>query len=205
MIAPRTLVIWTVALVAAVALTVGCGRPVEEPEPEPEINPAQAAFMDHLAALCGQAFPGHTEFVAEEDSPFADATLAMAVAECSEGEIRIPFHVNDDTWSRTWVLTLDERGLLLKHDHRHQDGTPEEDTNYGGWATEDGLPSRQVFPADYETAEMFPEAATNIWTLELNQETQAFNYILTRHGAPRFRATFDLTQGRPIAPENNDN
>ena len=199
MLAPENLAARSAVLAVALALMIGCGAPVEEPAPEP-FDPSQREFIGHLADLCGQIFPGATELVADETLPPADAKLAMTVKECSEKQVRIAFHVNQDTWSRTWVVTLKEEGLLLKHDHRNQDGTPQERTNYGGWATEGGLPTLQVFPADDETRELVPEAATNIWTLELNKEKQTFSYILTRFGEPRFRAVFDLTQGQPIEP-----
>ena len=48
--------------------------------------------------------------------------------------------------SRTWILTLSEKGLLFKHDHRHPDGTPDKITMYGGWAAEGGTAYLNVFP-----------------------------------------------------------
>ncbi|MBA2436542.1 MAG: hypothetical protein H0V54_15925, partial [Chthoniobacterales bacterium] len=83
-------------------------------------------------------------------------------------------------------------GLRLKHDHRHPDGTPDKQTNYGGWATNDGTATRQQFPADEETAALIPEAATNIWTLEIDREKRTFLYALERNKAPRYRAVFAL-------------
>jgi len=121
----------------------------------------------------------------------------MHVEICTEREIRVPFHVDEDR-SRTWVLTRSDAGLLLKHDHRHEDGTPEELTMYGGWARDGGTSLRQSFPADEQTAKMLPAAATNVWTLEL-EPGRRFVYDLTRHGQPRFRAEFDLS--RPLEKE----
>ena len=50
---------------------------------------------------------------------------------CDLAEIRIPFHVGEDR-SRTWVMTPTSVGLRLKHDHRHEDGSEDEVTQYGG-------------------------------------------------------------------------
>lgn len=109
--------------------------------------------------------------------------------------MRIPFQVGENR-SRTWVLTLDEQGLLLKHDHRHADGTPDEITMYGGYATPAGTDRVQSFPADEHTATLIPAAATNEWSLVLNKESKTLSYILKRDGQLRFRADFDL--GRAI-------
>lgn len=157
----------------------------------------RAAFFRNLSALCGNAYEGRTEFVLRPDDPFLTARLVMRVDSCGAAEIRIPFDVDEDR-SRTWILTLSPEGLLFKHDHRHPDGTPDEITMYGGWARPGGTEHRQSFPADAHTAELIPDAATNVWTLELDPERGTFTYHLERHDATRFRAVFDL--GRPLAP-----
>jgi hypothetical protein len=105
--------------------------------------------------------------------------------------IRIPFHVGEDK-SRTWILTLTDAGLLFKHDHRHADGTPDKITMYGGLAAPSGTQYTQSFPADAETAKLIPEAATNVWTLQINPEKQQFMYYLERHKEPRYKALFNL-------------
>jgi hypothetical protein len=173
--------------VLLVAAALGCRRAADEPAYD-----ARQAFFERLATLCGQSFAGKAVHSATEDDPMMQARLTMHVDSCTAGEIRVPFHV-DENRSRTWVLTRRDGGLLLKHDHRHEDGTPEELTMYGGWATEEGTSERQSFPADEETAQMLPAAATNVWTMEIHQGRQ-FVYDLQRHGQPRFRAEFDLSQ-----------
>jgi hypothetical protein len=50
----------------------------------------------------------------------------------------------------------------------------------------------QRFPADAETAKLIPEAATNVWTLQIVPEKQQFTYSLERHAEPRYRALFNL-------------
>jgi hypothetical protein len=165
----------------------GCGRE------EPIERASHELFFDNLAGLCGLTFAGHSDFTLADNDDFTGASLVMHVASCTENEIRIPFIVNEDS-SRTWVVTLHENGLLLKHDHRHADGTPEDITMYGGWSTDDGSMYVQRFPADDYTAELIPEAETNVWTLEINPETNQFIYFLERHDEPRYRAIFDLSE-----------
>ena len=151
----------------------------------------QRAFFENLKRLCGQQFEGETVFPPDKDHPLAGKRLVMRVETCRGKEIRIPFHVGEDK-SRTWVLTLTDEGLLFKHDHRHADGTPDKITMYGGLAAPNGTRHVQSFPADAETAKLIPEAATNVWTLEINPGKRQFSYYLQRHREPRYKALFNL-------------
>ena len=148
----------------------------------------QKLFFENVKKLCGERFEGVTEFPEDPTHDFAGKKLVMHVETCTDNEIRIPFRVGEDK-SRTWILTLSDKGLLLKHDHRHADGTPDEVTMYGGWAAE-GDGSRQRFAADAETAKLIPEAATNVWTLEFDAAAGRFIYALERNAAPRYKAVF---------------
>lgn len=132
-------------------------------------------------------------FPEEDKNPFKGQELSIYFAACTETEVRIPFRVGEDH-SRTWVLTLDEKGLLLKHDHRHEDGTPDAITMYGGYANSNGNAFAQHFPADAYTANLIPAAATNEWSLVLSSDKKTLSYILTRDGQLRFRADFDLRE-----------
>jgi hypothetical protein len=107
----------------------------------------QRAFFENLKRLCGRQFEGETVFPPDKDHPLAGKRLVLSVETCCEKEIRIPFHVGGDK-SRTWVLTLTDRGLLFKHDHRHADGKPDAITMYGGLAAPPGTQYIQSFPAD---------------------------------------------------------
>jgi hypothetical protein len=172
-------------------------------EPAAESPPAtvdpQEVFWTALTALCGQAFEGSVQDPQPQDTAFAGRTLVMHVRECTQDEIRIPFHVDDDR-SRTWVLTRTETGLRLKHDHRHADGSEDEVTQYGGDTSDSGTATQQSFPADQETATLLPAAATNVWTMELEPATR-FAYTLRREGTDRrFRVEFDLTRTVPAPP-----
>lgn len=154
-------------------------------------NP-QEAFFDRVATLCGQQFGGASVFPDDPEDEMYGAELTMTVETCTENEIRIPFYVDEDS-SRTWVITRTEKGLLLKHDHRYPDGTPHDLTDYGGYAGNSGSATRQYFAADEETAEMLPEASTNVWMLEIDEDAEQFIYYLERHEEPRFRAEFSMS------------
>lgn len=173
------LILAVVLLSASTSITAG------------QTSQSQSAFFQNLRKLCGRSFEGVTIFPQNPDHPMVGKKLVITIGSCSDKEIRVPFQVGEDK-SRTWILTLDEKGLLLKHDHRHEDGTPDEVTMYGGWATAEGTIHRQLFPADAETKKLIPEAATNVWTLEIDENKQELVYYLERHKEPRFRAVFNM-------------
>ena len=150
-------------------------------------------FTEMLAANCGKSFGGTTIFPADGTDPFAGKALVMHIQTCNDSTIRIPFYVGEDR-SRTWVLTNVPEGLQLKHDHRHEDGTPDEVTMYGGISTLHADSLAQRFPADAYTAALIPAAATNEWTMALSPDGKKFSYILKRDGKMRFQADFDLTK-----------
>lgn len=176
------------------ALSLGCGA--APPNADPDTAP-QNSFWSSLHSLCGRAFEGKMVQGNQSDDSFASSRLVMHVRECADSEIRIPFHVGEDR-SRTWVLTRTEAGLRLKHDHRLEDGTPDEVTQYGGDTATPGTPEWQEFPADEFTASLIPAASTNVWTIEVIPDT-IFAYALRREGTDRrFRVEFDLT--RPVQP-----
>jgi len=161
-------------------------------------NP-QLVFWASLEALCGQAFEGRVVESQPPDEAFESQTLVMHVRECQSDEIRIPFQVGEDR-SRTWVITPTPTGLRLKHDHRHEDGTEDEITQYGGDTRGPGTAIVQDFHADVFTGNLVPAAATNVWTVEVDPG-RLFAYALRREGADRrFRVEFDLQRPVPTPP-----
>ncbi len=150
-----------------------------------------AMFFHALSAYCGKTLTGKTTFPNDPNHDFANKALVLNFASCKENKIKVPFAVGNDH-SRTWIITLNEGKLSLKHDHRHKDGSPDEVTNYGGTANTQGTKWQQHFPADEFTTLLIPAAATNIWTLTINLETKTLTYGLTRHGKDRYRAIFKL-------------
>ena len=161
------------------------------------------AFMASLQGLCGKAFEGRVVTSDPADADFAGKRLVMHVRQCSPNEVRIPFHVGDDR-SRTWIVTRTATGLRLKHDHRHEDGSPDALTMYGGDTATPGTPSRQEFPVDAESVALFTRTSrtvsnTNVWAMEIHPAM--FAYELRRPPVPGgrfFRVEFNLT--RPVAP-----
>lgn len=185
------------ALSLAAALS-GCGT-----LPRSQVSDPQDAFFERIAALCGNAYAGR--IAADEPAPtgadpFHGKALVMHVRECDEHTIRIPFHVGEDR-SRTWVLARTPGGLRLKHDHRHEDGSPDAMTMYGGDTAATGSAQRQQFPVDAESQAMFTREGrtvsnTNVWAMEIERD-RVFVYELARPGR-LFRVEFDLT--RPVSP-----
>ena len=152
-----------------------------------QITRDQVAFFETLSHLCGGMFEGKKTFPDDPNDSFAGKHLVANIVSCNYKEILIPFSVGKDH-SRTWVLKKTPQGLLLKHDHRHPDGTPDDITMYGGWAMANGTANKQYFAADAQTKEMLPEAATNVWMLSIDNDNGVLTYSLSRHNQPRFAA-----------------
>ena len=127
--------------------------------------------MERLMRLCGKTLEGRlVSPPVAADADFAGKRLVAHVRDCSPTEFRIPFAVGDDR-SRTWVVTRAPTGLTLKHDHRHEDGTEDKLSQYGGETVRPGTPQRQEFPADQFSKDLFVRegrtaSVTNIWALE---------------------------------------
>ncbi|MCQ3828487.1 hypothetical protein HXX02_03440 [Microbulbifer elongatus] len=179
---------------------------------ESQEHPADQ-FLSHIATHCGQAFAGDitaNEPRSDEPDAFEGKELVMHVRGCDDPtrEIRIPFHVGDDH-SRTWVLTRTTNGLRLKHDHRHEDGSEDAVTMYGGDTASEGTENRQEFPVDEESIETFNReglnaSIENTWAMEIHP-SRYFIYELTRPNGREFRVQFDLSKPvqEPPAPWGN--
>lgn len=176
----------------ALAATASASLPAND-----QVLPADA-FFDRIATHCGQAFAGTiiTSQPPIPNDPFAGRALLMHVRECGPAELKIPFHIGDNH-SRTWVLTRTADGLRLKHDHRHEDGSEEAVTMYGGDTTTPGTRVRQEFPVGQSSIEMFlredlPGSTTNTWAMEI-EPGQRFMYELSRPDGRLFQVEFDLS------------
>jgi hypothetical protein len=156
----------------------------------------QNRFWESLLTLCGKAFEGKVIEAPAGDATFADKRLVIHVRECKDGVVRIPLHVGEDR-SRTWVISRNAMGLRLKHDHRHEDGTEDKQTQYGGDTAASGSATRQEFPADAHTAAVIPAAKANVWTVEVHPG-RTFVYALRRERTDRrYRLEFELA--KPVA------
>ncbi len=177
-----------------VAALAGCASvaPVEE-------VPA-ARFFETLSAHCGKAYAGRAVVDEGGSGDWDGKPLVMHVADCSDEQIRIPLTVGEDR-SRTWVVTrIGADRLALKHDHRHEDGSPDAVTMYGGTSEVAGTAARQSFPVDEESIALFETegldaSVVNVWAMDISD--RAFAYELKRPTGRHFRAEFDLTQ--PVA------
>ena len=148
-------------------------------------------FWNNLQKHCGLAYEGVLE-QPKDDEGFAGKKLVMHVRSCSKSEIRVPFFVGEDQ-SRTWVFTKKKGVITLKHDHRHEDGSEDEVTQYGGTASNSGSATLQMFPADQYTASLLPRAATNVWSVTL--DGKSYSYNLSRiYNNTLFSVVFDLTK-----------
>lgn len=141
--------------------------------------------------------------------------MVMHVRECSDTRIAVPFHIQDADggWdrSRTWLITRtgtgDGAGLRLKHDHRHEDGTHDAVTMYGGDTATGGTATAQDFLVDAESIAMFranglAASVTNVWRVEVDpaqSEGAQFAYQLSRANR-LFRVEFDLSNPVPPPP-----
>jgi len=166
-----------------------------------DVDP-QSVFLDALRKHCGLSYAGQivANTPAEPNDPFAGKPLVMHVRECSEDAIKIPFHVGDDR-SRTWVISRTESGLRLKHDHRHEDGSEDALTQYGGDTAFAGSALRQEFPVDAYSIAMFEQqgrsvSISNTWAIEIAPGQRSL-YELSRPNGRLFQVEFDLT--RPVA------
>jgi len=162
-------------------------------------------FWTQLETHCGNAYEGEIIEGGKEGDGFTGKKLVMHVRSCEINVIRIPFVVGDDK-SRTWVLSMDDEKIIsLKHDHRHEDGTEDKISQYGGKSSNHGLENLQMFPADTHTSKMIPAASTNIWWFTIDETSLTYN--LCRVGTDRlFTVRFDLTKTieTPDAPWGSD-
>jgi hypothetical protein len=159
----------------------------------------QRAFLDNLAAPCGQAFGGRLVLTPEGDDMLTGTeALIVHFRDCEADEVRIPFHVEVEAtgeWnrSRTWYVMARDDGLELRHDHREPDGSESTRTWYGGRTTTGGTATRQDFASPERTA----AAGTPVgWRIEIEPGV-LYRYGTTYAGEYDWMIEFDLS--RPIA------
>ncbi len=150
-------------------------------------------FWQLLQQHGNKAYQG--EVIAGMTDAFKDGPLVMHVKVFNDSLMKIPFFVGNDK-SRTWVLTLKDDRILLKHDHRNPDGSEDKVTQYGGRTTNAGTANMQIFPADQQTIDLLPAAGGNIWWITIDENH--FTYNLRRIGTDRlFTVKFDLNHPIP--------
>jgi hypothetical protein len=150
-------------------------------------------FMTNLGTFCGKSLEGRLANGDATDKDFASSRLIMGPVRCEMNEISIPFAVGENR-TRTWVITRTSDGVRLKHVHRHADGHEDTVSRYGGDTAAPGTATRQEFPVDQFSKELFlanklERSVTNTWAVEA-VPGKLFAYELRR--ANRFfRVEFD--------------
>ncbi|MGB0908626.1 MAG: hypothetical protein ACPGVT_14145 [Maricaulaceae bacterium] len=166
----------------------------------PAADGPQDEFFAALKTFCGQTHTGKVTSEDEADADWRKEVLVVGPVSCEKNEIRMPLAVGANT-SRTWIVTRGDSSLTLKHDHRHDDGSPDAVTNYGGTTASVGTAERQEFPVDEFSIDLFKReglaaSVTNTWAFEA-MPGERLAYELSRppvDGKRRFfRAEFDLT------------
>lgn len=213
-------------LLTVIAIVFGCGSQTPEPpvtadnsagavsspgpassaskldDPPPAPPPSvQNQFWSALTALCGQAYAGRLTVGTEEsDRSVGEVDLVMDVRQCSDNEIRIPFHVGENR-SRTWFVRRAGNRFTLDHRHRDEQGHAHDPTGYGGATSDSGSATRQVFMVNPKTVGMLPETWENVWAMEVIPG-KVFAYELKRPSVGRhFRVEFPLHNPPPAPPE----
>jgi len=176
---------YTLILFACTLLLISCSGEQTDITPQIDGDTAQEEFFANLFELCGETFSGEATFPEDTSNELVGADLMATIQTCTEEEIQIALSADGDQ-SRTWVISRTENGLRLRHEHVNPDGTPHDTTGYGGYATDEGSATRQYFAADDSTANMIPEAETNVWMLDIGNDQ--LTYYLERNNEPRFRA-----------------
>lgn len=191
----RNLLLISVALLAAVCTS---GR--TDPRTATSLLPADA-FFARLQTLCGHAHAGRlVAHDASDLAAFAGTPVAHA-RECSMDEVRIPLHVGSNR-SRTWVIARTTTGLRLKHEHRHEDGSPDAIDFCGGDSSgaQAGSAQRREFPADTASKTMSAAAGMdasidNVWAIEIDPGRR-FVHELRR---PNRHVSVEFDLGEPVA------
>ena len=171
-------------------LLVACATPVRR-----EVSPADS-FFNQFSQLCGKSFTGKLVAGDGSDSAFEKADMRAHVAICEPEKIEIKFDVGEDR-TRTWIISKTPVGLRLKHRHMLNDGTEDPVSQYGGDTADLGSATRQQFPVDSYSKEMFTREGrtvsnTNIWAFEIDPGT-SFTYELSRPNR-LFRVQFDVSK-----------
>jgi hypothetical protein len=178
--------------IAAGILLLSCGGPVQQTAEV--VKTENDIFFERFKEMDGKKFAGHQVYIREDMDSWADLDLVMHVREYHHNVVLIPFRVGDNT-SRSWMLYREADGRLrFRHDHRHDDGSPEDLTLYGGYTAHGSDGFMQIFPADDFTCNMLRAICDNEWTLIFSDDQATFSYILKKAGELIFQADFDLTE-----------
>jgi hypothetical protein len=188
--------LFSITILLMGSFLISCGSPTPKATEEVAVEAeksTQDLFFERFKQLEGKKFPGKEVYIQEGRESWSHLELEMYVREWTEDVVYVPFRVGDNN-SRTWtIFRQDDNRLWLRHDHRHEDGTPEDVTMYGGFTTDGSDSFKQLFPADEYTCELISYACDNEWTMMFDEEMTTFSYMLAKSGVLVIRVDFDLT------------
>jgi hypothetical protein len=201
---PRNLI-----FLLGVLFLAACGARAAEPPAQGMTAPMaatsaspQQAFWANLSRYCGRAYPGRLTLEPPGDEMLTGTEqLIVHFRECGADTLKLPFHIEkeaEQAWdrSRTWVFMRTATGLELRHDHRHEDGTPNESTWYGGHTREPGTANRQEFVLAERRA---ADGSLLGWRVEV-VPGERYTYGTIRGGEWTWRVDFDLSRSVPTPP-----
>jgi hypothetical protein len=198
-------------VLAAVLVLAACAQDAPEPAVDAPpgaqaetASPAQEAFWQNLATHCGNAYRGSLTLEPPGDDMLTGSEeLIVHFRSCGQDTLLLPFHIEiEDTgeWdrSRTWMFMRTADALELRHDHRHADGSPDDQTMYGAFTRSPGTATQQEFILTERTA---PDGSPLGWRIEIEPHIR-YTYGTIRGGEWTWRVDFDLadTVAPPPAP-----
>lgn len=203
----RAYPVWGLCL--AVLLAAACapddaGRaaPAAESTAAGEAPSPREAFWQNLRQHCGNAYPGSLTLEPPGDDMLTGTEeLIVHFRECGADTLRLPFHIEVEatgSWdrSRTWMFMRTADALELRHDHRHEDGSPDDQTMYGAFTRDEGTANRQEFILTERTAQ---DGSPLGWRVEIEPH-QRYTYGTIRGGDWTWRVDFDLTRSAAAPP-----
>jgi hypothetical protein len=160
------------------------------------------AFWQNLQQHCGNAYGGGLVLEPPGDDMLTGTEqLIVHFRACGRDTLLLPFHIEKEAgteWdrSRTWMFMRTADALELRHDHRHADGTPDEQTMYGAFTSGEGTPNRQEFILTERRA---ADGSALGWRIEIEPD-QRYTYGTIRGGEWTWRVDFDLSRPVPAPP-----
>jgi hypothetical protein len=195
------------ALFLSFTIFISCSEDSRKVKNNHELNaeivlPAKISYWNTFQAHCGKAYEGSLTKAPEGDTMIVKKDKLIAhFRMCGPEEMKIAFHIfkqSTQTWnrSRTWVLMKKGDQLELRHDHRHEDGTKDEFTWYGGSTEDDGDVVKQEYIYRDKT---FDDDIMRGWRLEIERDNR-YTYGTIRNGEWNWRIDFDLSKEIQIPP-----
>lgn len=185
----KTVFILSILIIALAACNNGNKKANEDKK---LLSEPEQVFMSNLIGFCGQSFKGEQIYSKDGRDSWEDKEMTIHFTQCEEDKVFIPFYVDDDK-SRTWKFIAEDGKLRFRHDHRHEDGTPEDRNLYGGYAEGSGTGLFQCFPADNYTNKLLNDDFKRQWNVFFDDDLSKLTYELFLDDELVFAAEFDMT------------